>query len=132
MLVSPMDLDDEPRIDAKSFQEPLWKLAEVMAQKVMRERSECMPTFVCEDIHVMIRQAIATYNLLFYLNADDRRENDCYWNEKHGVVTAPLVRSMIDCVRLRWIAGNPYTAWARSVRVRSPCGQSVSEAVAAD
>ena len=26
------------------------------------------------DIHVMIRHAIATYNLLFYLNADERRE----------------------------------------------------------
>ena len=44
----------------------------------------------------MIRQAIATYNLLFYLNADERREQDCYWNNDYGVVTAPLVRSMID------------------------------------
>jgi len=47
---------------------------------------------------MMIRQAIATYNLLFYLNADERREQDCYWNNSYGVVTAPLVRSMIDCL----------------------------------
>ncbi len=93
-----MDLDDKPRIDAKTFQEPLWKLAEVMAQKVMREGSERIPAFVCQDVHVMIRQAIATYNLLFYLNADERRENDCYWNDKYGVVAAPLVRSLIDCL----------------------------------
>jgi hypothetical protein len=41
---------------------------------------------------------LATYHLLFYLNADERREQDCYWNNKYGVVTAPLVRSMIDCL----------------------------------
>ena len=29
-----MDLDDKPRINAKTFQEPLWKLAEAMAQLV--------------------------------------------------------------------------------------------------
>lgn len=98
MLMVSMDLDEKPRINAKTFQEPLWKLAETMAQKVKREGAERMPGFVCEDIHVMIRQAIATYNLLFYLNADERRKGDCYWNDKYGVVTAPLVRSMIDCL----------------------------------
>ena len=46
----------------------------------------------------MIRQSIATYNILFYLNADERRENDPYWNEAYGVVTSPLVRSLIDCL----------------------------------
>ncbi|MGA3072962.1 MAG: hypothetical protein ABSG56_04640 [Bryobacteraceae bacterium] len=95
-----MDLDDKPRINAKTFQEPLWKLAEAMAQLVSHEGMNHLPgpAFVAEDIHMMIRQAIATYNLLFYLNADERREQDCYWNNNYGVVTAPLVRSMIDCL----------------------------------
>lgn len=95
-----MDLEDKPRIDAKTFQEPLWKLAETMAQIVKREGPKYLraPAFVAEDIHMMIRQAIATYNLLFYLNADERRDGDCYWNPNYGVVTAPLVRSMIDAL----------------------------------
>jgi len=95
-----MDLDDKPRINAKTFQEPLAKLAEVMAQKVRREGAASLhaPDFVAEDMFTIIRQALATYHLLFYLNADERREQDCYWNNNYGVVTAPLVRSMIDCL----------------------------------
>jgi hypothetical protein len=41
---------------------------------------------------------MATYKTLFYLNADERRKNDCYWNYSYGVVTVPLVRTMIDCL----------------------------------
>jgi len=105
-----MQLDEKPKIDAKTFQEPLWKLAETMAQKVKREGKEHLPgpEFICDDIFMMIRQAIATYNLLFYLNADERREQDCYWNNAYGVVTAPLVRSMIDCLyNITLILENP-------------------------
>lgn len=95
-----MDTQAKVRIDAKTFQEPTWKLAETMAQKVRREGPALLraPEHVADDIFVMVRQAIATYNLLFYLNADERREGDCYWNNSYGVVSAPLVRSMIDCL----------------------------------
>ena len=95
-----MDPEDKPRVNAKTFQEPLWQLVETMAQVMRREGCKYLPgpAFVSEDIHVMIRQSIANYNLLFYLNADERREGDCYWNPKYGVVTAPLVRSMIDAL----------------------------------
>jgi hypothetical protein len=103
-----MELDEKPRIDAKTFQEPLWKLAETLAQKVKREGRLPGPPFICEDIHMMIRQAMATYNTLFYINADERREGDCYWNNTYGVVTAPLVRSMIDCLyNITLILENP-------------------------
>ncbi len=37
-----------------------------------------------------------TYNLLFYLNADVRRETDCYWRNTYTIVTLPLIRNMID------------------------------------
>jgi hypothetical protein len=35
---------------------------------------------------------------LFYLNADERRKNDCYWKVIDGVAAMPLVRSLIDCL----------------------------------
>jgi hypothetical protein len=95
-----MELDDKPRINAKIFQEPLSKLAETVAQKVYREGGKYLsaPEFVAADMFLVIRHAKATYNALFYLNADERREQDCYWNNQYGVVTAPIVRSMIDCL----------------------------------
>ena len=94
-----LELDDLPGLDAKTFQEPLAKLAEAIAQKVSREGpQQVRPRFVTDDLFLMIRHSLATYHLLLYLNADERRENDCYWNIKHGVVAAPLIRSMIDCL----------------------------------
>jgi hypothetical protein len=71
-----------------------------MAQKVKREGPGNLPgpQFVAEDLYMMIRHSIATYSLLCYLNADERRANDIYWNNAYGAVTAPAVRSMIDCL----------------------------------
>ena len=87
-------LDDEKlvHIDASTFQRPLETIAEVLAQKVKREAPKLLsaPPFVAEDLHVLVRQAIYTYNLLFYLNADERRENDHYWRKAYSIVTLPL------------------------------------------
>ncbi len=49
-----------------------------MAQKVRREGPQHLraPEHVADDIFVMLRHAITTYNLLYYLNADERREGD--------------------------------------------------------
>jgi hypothetical protein len=92
-------MDDKLRIDAKEFQEPLWKLAEAMAELVIREGHKQLPAaYISQDIQFMIRHAIATYNLLFYLNADERREQDTSWNYAYGVAAAPLVRTLIDCL----------------------------------
>ena len=77
------------------------KLAEAIAQKVGREGAQHLrgSGFVVDDVFTIIRQALATYQLPFYLNASERREQDCYWNTRYGVVTAPLVRStMINCL----------------------------------
>jgi hypothetical protein len=91
--------EGEIRIDAKTFQEQLGKLAETIAQKVRREGSRHLdaPEYVSDDLFMMIRQSVATYHLMFYLYADERRETDCYWRDAYGVVTAPVIRSMIDC-----------------------------------
>jgi hypothetical protein len=110
--------DKKAPINAKTFQEPTWKLAETLAQKVKREGSAYLtaPEHVAEDMFLMIRQAIATYNLLFYLNADERRAGDCHWNNTYSVVSAPLVRSMIDCLyNVTMILQDPrtYGPWYR-------------------
>jgi hypothetical protein len=57
------------------------------------------PGFVCVDLHVLIRQAMYTYDSLFYLNADERRDTDPYWRNVYTRVALPLVRNMIDCQR---------------------------------
>jgi hypothetical protein len=90
----------EYTINAADFQEPLVKLAEVLAQKVRREAPKLLqaPEYVSVDLHVLMRQAMYTYNLLFYLNADERRESDCYWKAAYTIVALPLIRGMIDCL----------------------------------
>src|SRR5271157_463149 len=92
--------DKEYDLDASTFQRPLGLLAEVLAQKVRREAPKLIaaPSFVAVDLHVLIRQAMYTYDLLFYLNADERREGDCYWRNTYTIVTLPLIRNMIDCL----------------------------------
>jgi hypothetical protein len=90
--------DDLPHIDASTFQHPLEKLAEVMAQKVKRETTHLFAGkgYVAVDLHVLVRHAMYTYNLLFYLNADERRETDCYWRNAYSVIVFPLIRNVID------------------------------------
>ena len=94
------DAENEVHLDASTFQRPLEQLAEVLAQKVKREAPKLLsaPPFVAVDLHVLVRQAIYTYNLLFYLNADERRETDCYWRNAYTIVALPLIRNMIDCL----------------------------------
>ena len=87
-------------LDASTFQKPLGELAEVLAQKVLREGPKALaaPGFVAVDMHLLVRQAKYTYNFLYYINADERRETDCYWRDVYTIIAAPLVRSMIDCL----------------------------------
>ena len=93
---------DQPKqlTDAKTFQKPTAQLAETLSEKVRREGPAYLrgPSFIVDDLQTMIRHAIATFKLLCYLNADERRTQDPYWDNSYGVVTAPLVRSMIDCL----------------------------------
>jgi hypothetical protein len=74
-------------------------LAEVLAQKLRREAPKLLgatPGYVSVDLHVLLRQMIYTYNLFFYLNADERVENDPHYRKQYSVVMLPLVRNMID------------------------------------
>ncbi|HEY2495670.1 MAG TPA: hypothetical protein VGK24_01265 [Candidatus Angelobacter sp.] len=94
------DHQELKHLDASTFQRPLEQLAEVLAQKLKREAPKLIPApnYVAVDLHVLLRQAIYTYNLLFYLNADERRETDPYWRPAYSIVTLPLIRNIIDCL----------------------------------
>jgi len=98
-------------LDAGTFQKQLIQLAETVAQKVKREGPGLLPgvpAFVSFDLHILIRQAMRTYDLFFYLNADERREEDCYWRPAYSVVILPLIRNMIDCLyNITTILQNP-------------------------
>jgi hypothetical protein len=96
----PSEQEELFHIDATTFQEPLGKLAEVLAQKLNREAPKIIPDpqFVANDLYVLTRKAMRTYDLLFYLNADERREGDCYWRNVYSVAAFPLIRTMIDCL----------------------------------
>jgi hypothetical protein len=101
-------------LDASTFQRPLETLAEVLAQKLRREAPKILgatPGYVSVDLHVMLRQMIYTYNLFFYLNADERVQNDPYYRKQYSIVTLPLIRNMIDCLyNITAILENPAVA----------------------
>jgi hypothetical protein len=88
------------RVNAKDFQEPLEKLANTLVQTLTREGQKHIsgPATVPDDIAIMVRYSVSIYRLLFYLNADVRRQKDTDWNERYGVTAMQLVRSLIDCL----------------------------------
>jgi hypothetical protein len=87
-------------VQAASFQNQLRNLATTLALKVQREGRKVLPTpaFLSADIYTMIRQAHHTYDLFFFLNADERRQEDVHWKMPYSVAVFPLVRCMIDCL----------------------------------
>jgi hypothetical protein len=86
-------------VDAKSFQEDLAWLAETIANQVFTEGvpKGGWTIFVSQDLTVLIKYAQSIYRLLFYLNADVRREEP-EWRTDYGVTAMSLVRSLIDCL----------------------------------
>lgn len=59
---------------------------------------QILPSYAAVDIHVLLRLAMRTYDLLHYLNADVRRETDTDWRQAYTIVTLPSIRTMIDCL----------------------------------
>jgi len=102
----------EIHIDAATFQLQLARLAETIAQKVLREApaklGSATPQFVSFDLHTLVRHAMRTFDLIFYINADDRRKEHPYWANAYSIVTLPLIRNMIDDLfNLALILQNP-------------------------
>jgi hypothetical protein len=87
-------------IDATTFQKPLGTLAETLAQKVRREAPKMLsaPGYVSIDLYILVRQAMRTYDLFFYLNSEERRKSDHAFRSVYSIVILPLVRNVIDCL----------------------------------
>jgi hypothetical protein len=96
-------------LDARTFQKPLGELTNTISLKVEREGVKLLkPSFAAIDIYVMLRQALRTHDLYFYLNADERRENDVDWRVGYSVAILPLIRCMIDILyNITAILSNP-------------------------
>jgi hypothetical protein len=94
------DLNQPVHINFETIQRPLRELSETIAQKMYREAPSLLtgPQYVGPTLFTLIRQAMYTCDLLFYLHADERRESDCYWKPAYTFVSAPLIRSVIDCL----------------------------------
>lgn len=85
-------------IDATKFQRQLGELATTLAYKVQREGfPRIRSRMATEDIYVLVRQAQRTYDLFFYLNAEEHRKEP-FWHAYYTFVALPLIRSMIDCL----------------------------------
>jgi hypothetical protein len=100
----------ERHLDARTFQQPLNDLAITLVFKVQREGPRLLPTpqFVIPDIYYLIRQCHQTCNLLFFLNAEERRKKDPDWVIAYSAASLPLIRTMIDCLyNITAILGNP-------------------------
>ncbi len=83
-------------VDA-SFFGPLARLARTMKHLVVREGSSRFPSStVSADIAVMLNQLIVTFDLLCFLNADERRDNDPDYRLSYSFVALPLIRTLID------------------------------------
>jgi hypothetical protein len=118
-MTLPEDESKFIHVDASTFQMPLGRLAEVLAQKVYREAPKKLggvPQYVSYDLFVMVRKAMRTYDLLFYLNADEVREGAHGWRKVYSVSAFPLIRNILDCLyNITAILQSPSTngAWFR-------------------
>ena len=92
-------LEGKPGLDARTFQYKLEELTTTIAFKVEREGPQhgLKPDFVAADIYYLLRQSQQTYNVFFFMNADEtRRDGD--WRPAYSAVILPLARTMIDCL----------------------------------
>ncbi len=89
----------ERSIDARTFQFKLEELATTMAYKVQREGPQhgLKPDFLAIDIYYLLRQSQQTYNVFFFMNADETRKG-ADWKPAYSAVILPLARTMIDCL----------------------------------
>ncbi len=87
-------------IDARTFQYKLEELTTTVALKVQREGVQhgLKPAFLAADIYFLLRQSQQTYNVFFFMNADETRKKDVDWRPAYSAAILPLARTMIDCL----------------------------------
>jgi hypothetical protein len=88
----------EWHIDATRFQNQLGELTTTIAYKVQREGIQRIGSRTAvEDVYVLVRQSQRTYDLFFYLNAEEHRKGP-FWRSYYTFAALPVIRSMIDCL----------------------------------
>ena len=99
-MLPQIDLKQKQELDARTFQHKLDELTTTIAFKIQREGYQhgLQPAFLVADMYFLLRQAQQTYNLFFFINADERRNKDVDWRAAYSAVMLPLVRTMIDCL----------------------------------
>src|SRR5260370_1131729 len=104
-------LEGKPGLDARTFQYKLEELTTAIAFKVQREGLQhgLKPDFVVADLYYLLRQSQQTYNVFFFMNADETRR-DVDWKPAYSAVILPLARTMIDGLyNITAILENPAT-----------------------
>jgi len=85
-----------PVVDV-SFFAALEQLAHAVSNLVGREGQRRFPgSTITADIAVTLRHLIYTFNLLRYINADDKRDYDPDYRQAYSFVVLPVMRTMID------------------------------------
>jgi hypothetical protein len=86
-----------PVIDASKFAGQLAKLAETLTYGVEREGPSKLPySPIPVDTGVILRQLVYTYNLILFVNTDEKRDMDPDYRQPYSFVILPLIRTMID------------------------------------
>jgi len=86
-------------VDASTFQRPIEELAITLTHKVEREGIIRLPSpnYVVTDLGVIMRQAVHTYNLFYFLNSEEITASTGY-RQGYSFAALPLIRTMIDCL----------------------------------
>lgn len=86
-----------PVIDASKFAHQLATLAKTMVYSLEREGPHKVPhSPIPFDAAIILRQLMHTYNLILFLNANKRRDEDTQYRQPYSFVILPLIRTMID------------------------------------
>lgn len=86
-------------IDAGTFQRQLEDLAITLTNKVEREGRKLVPKppYLAIDVGILLRHCVYTYDLLFYQNSDERKQ-DTGWRQAYSFSVLSVIRSMIDAL----------------------------------
>lgn len=84
-------------VDGRTFQAQIEAIAVTLANLIEREgHSVIRHPYLNADLTMLLKQVTYTYDLLFYVNADERREADPAYRQVYSFVILPLIRTMID------------------------------------
>lgn len=89
--------DPRFRVVDGSFFKTISELARTVKNLVHREGNKRFPGgFLPADVAVMLNQLRITFDLLIFINCDERRDEDPSYRHGYSFVALPLIRTLID------------------------------------